>query len=196
MTELWQLGALEIADAIRTGEATSRDVLDALLARVDAVNGDLNAVVALIGDEAFAAADAADAAVANGDHLGPLHGVPISVKENIDVAGFATTQGIVAFAHAIASGAGDGLTATTARLLAPEAGGCGPPRRIPSDAEVWAGIFSIMGGIPPRPRNGKNPAQTSDPSRTRQQHPLQVQCACTWRRQPTHQRLNRAWQVP
>jgi len=102
MSELWQLGALDIASAIRKGETSSREVLDALLARVDAVNGDLNAVVRLIGDEASAAAAAADAAVANGDEVGPLHGVPISVKENIDIAGFPTTQGVAAFAEMVA----------------------------------------------------------------------------------------------
>lgn len=102
MTELWQLGALQIADAIRMGETSSREVLASLLGRIEAVNGDLNAVVALIGDEAIAAADAADAAVKAGDDVGPLHGVPITVKENIDVAGFATTQGVTAFAELIA----------------------------------------------------------------------------------------------
>ncbi len=69
MTELWQLGALEIADAIRTGTTTSREVLEAHYARIDAVNGDLNAVVARMTDEALAAADRADAAVAAGDEL-------------------------------------------------------------------------------------------------------------------------------
>jgi amidase len=99
--ELWQLGALELADLIRKQETTSREVLDALLARIDAVNGDLNAVVALL-PEAAAVADAADRAIAAGELTGPLHGVPITVKENIDVAGAATTQGVSAFAAAIA----------------------------------------------------------------------------------------------
>jgi amidase len=67
MTELWQLGALELAEKIRTREVSSREVLDAHLARVEAVNGALNAVVRLLTDEATAAADAADAAVAAGD---------------------------------------------------------------------------------------------------------------------------------
>ena len=101
MAALWQLGALELADLIRKQETTSREVLDALLARVDAVNGDLNAVVALLPDAA-AAADAADRAVADGAELGPLHGVPVTVKENIDVAGSATTNGVPAFEHAVA----------------------------------------------------------------------------------------------
>ena len=102
MGELWQLGALEIAAAVRNRQTTSREVLDALVDRIDAVNGDLNAVVALLGDEAVKAAEAADRAVADGELLGPLHGVPITVKENIDVAGWATTQGVPALAEAIA----------------------------------------------------------------------------------------------
>jgi amidase len=101
MGELWQLGALEIAAAVRNGETTSREVLDALVDRIDAVNGDLNAVVALLGDEAVKAADEADRAVADGAPLGPLHGVPITVKENIDVAGWPTTQGVPALAEAV-----------------------------------------------------------------------------------------------
>jgi amidase len=63
----------------------------------------LNAIVRNLGDEARAAADAADAARANGEHLGPLHGVPFTVKENIDLAGSATTWGLTAFAEQIAS---------------------------------------------------------------------------------------------
>jgi amidase len=103
MTELWQLGALEIAEKIRTRDVSSREVLEAQLARVDAVNPRLNAIVRRLDDEALAAADAADAAVVAGDPLGPFHGVPITVKENIDLAGAPTTQGLVALADAVAS---------------------------------------------------------------------------------------------
>ena len=102
MSELWQLGALELADKIRSGETTSRAVVEAHLARVDAVNGDLNAIVRRLDDEALSAADAADAALARGDEVGPFHGVPITVKENIDLAGTPTTQGVAALAEAIA----------------------------------------------------------------------------------------------
>ncbi len=114
MSELWKLSALDLAETIRTGEASSREVLQAHFDRVDAVNGHLNAVVRRLDAEAFAAADAADAAVAAGDELGPLHGVPCSIKENIDVAGTPTTQGVVAFAEAIA----DIDAPTTARMRA------------------------------------------------------------------------------
>ena len=102
MSELWQLGALELAAKIRSGEASSREVVEAHLARVDEVNPQLNAIVRRLDEEALAAADAADAAVADGAELGVFHGVPITVKENIDLAGTPTTQGIAALADAVA----------------------------------------------------------------------------------------------
>jgi amidase len=103
MTELWQLGALELADRIRRREVSSREVVAAHLARVDDCNGALNAIVRVLADEALLAADAADAALAAGDDVGRLHGVPCTVKENIDVAGTPTTQGVKALADAVAT---------------------------------------------------------------------------------------------
>ncbi len=103
MAELWQLGAGELANSIATGATTSRAVVEAHLARIDAVDGYLNAVVRRLDDDALAAADEADAAVAAGGPLGPLHGVPITVKENIDLAGSPTTQGLPVLAEAIAT---------------------------------------------------------------------------------------------
>lgn len=103
VSELWQLGAMELAAAIAAGETTSRAVVEAHLGRIDTVNGHLNAVVRRLDDDALAAADAADAAVAAGDDLGPFHGVPITVKENIDLAGTPTTQGVPMLADARAS---------------------------------------------------------------------------------------------
>ncbi|MDJ0770539.1 MAG: amidase [Ilumatobacter sp.] len=102
MSELWQLGALELAAKIRSGEVSCRAVMEAHLARTDDVNPHLNAVVRRLDDEALAAADAADAALAHDEAVGPLHGVPCTVKENIDVAGTPTTQGIPALAEAVA----------------------------------------------------------------------------------------------
>ena len=96
--DLWRAGAGELAAAIRRGEVSSLDVVESHLARVEAVNGHLNAVVRVLADEARAAAQAADEAVAAGAELGPLHGVPISVKDNIAVAGTPTTNGVPAFA--------------------------------------------------------------------------------------------------
>jgi amidase len=103
MTELWRRGALELAAIIRSGEASSREVVQAHLDRIGAVNPALNAIVRLLPEQALAAADLADQALANGGELGPLHGVPCTVKENIDVAGTPTTQAIPALAEAVAS---------------------------------------------------------------------------------------------
>jgi amidase len=100
--ELWQSSAAELAAMIRGREVSSREVIQAHLDRVEAVNPDLNAIVRLLSDQALAAADAADRAVADGAELGPLHGVPFTVKENIDLAGTPTTQGVPALAEAVA----------------------------------------------------------------------------------------------
>ena len=102
MSELWRKSAVELAAMIRGREASSREVVQAHLDRVDAVNPQLNAVVRLLPDQALAAADAADRAAADGAGLGPLHGVPFTVKENIDLAGTPTTQAVPALAEAVA----------------------------------------------------------------------------------------------
>jgi amidase len=91
--ELWQESASSLAVMIRDGSVTSREVVEAHLGRIDAVNSSLNAVVEVRPDEVLREADAADAALQGGGPLGPLHGVPFTVKTNIDVAGYATTEG-------------------------------------------------------------------------------------------------------
>jgi amidase len=100
--ELWRYGAVELAAMIRGREVSSREVVQAHLDRVEAVNPYLNAIVRLLPDQALAAAEAADRAVADGAGLGPLHGVPVTVKENIDLAGTPTTQAVPALAEAVA----------------------------------------------------------------------------------------------
>jgi len=100
--ELWRKGALELAGMIARREVSSREVVAAHLARVDQVNPRLNAIVRRLDDTALAAADAADRAVAEGGPLGLLHGVPVTVKENIDLAGTPTTQAVPALAEAVA----------------------------------------------------------------------------------------------
>ena len=102
MAELWQLPAAEIAYAVRTGQASAREVIDAHIARIEAVEPHLNAFAELYAEEARASADAADRARAAGAALGPLHGVPTQIKVNTDEAGHATTNGIPAFAERIA----------------------------------------------------------------------------------------------
>ena len=95
--ELWHMGAAELAALIKKHEVSSREVVDAHLARIEEVNPAVNAITVTLADSARAASDAADAAFAAGQPIGPLHGVPFTVKENIDLAGSATTQGLVAF---------------------------------------------------------------------------------------------------
>lgn len=99
--ELWTRAANQLAAMIAGGETSSREVVDAHLARIDEVNGDLNAVVRVLTDGARAGADAADAAVAAGEPLGPFHGVPITIKENLDCTCSPTTQGVPAMAEAM-----------------------------------------------------------------------------------------------
>src|SRR5215469_10168831 len=88
---------------VRGREVSSREVVQAHLDRVEAVNPHVNAIVRLLPEQALAAASEADRLAALGTWLGPLHGVPFTVKENIDVAGTPTTHGVPALAEAIAS---------------------------------------------------------------------------------------------
>lgn len=99
--ELWRKSAVELARDIRERRVSSQEVIEAHLDRIAEVNPQVNAVVRVLGDQARAAAIEADVAIARGDFLGALHGVPITVKENIDMAGLPTTQGIPALAEAI-----------------------------------------------------------------------------------------------
>ena len=96
--ELWRRSATDLAEMIRSGETSSREVVEAHLDRIDAVNGELNAITVVLADSALAAADEADRAATT---VGPLHGVPFTIKENIDCVGSATTQGLTALAEAV-----------------------------------------------------------------------------------------------
>jgi len=100
--ELWRWDAVDMASAIRDRAVSSVEVVTASLDRLDAVNPRINAIVSDMRDEALAAAAAADAAVARGDPLDLLHGVPVTTKVTEDQAGHATTWGVVAFKDNIA----------------------------------------------------------------------------------------------
>ena len=101
MDELWRLDAGELAAMIAKREVSSAEVVDAHLARIDAVNPRLNALTQVLADEARAGAAAADRAVAAGELLGPLHGVPFTVKQNLDQVGCATNWGVPALVEAV-----------------------------------------------------------------------------------------------
>lgn len=103
MSDLWRLGAVELAKLIRDGQVSARDAVRSCLDRADAVNPKLNAVVDVMADEALAAADAADRVQADGGATGALHGVPVTVKVNVDTKGRANTNGVVALQNNIAS---------------------------------------------------------------------------------------------
>lgn len=152
MSELWRRSALELAALIRTGEVSSRQVVAAHLDRIDAVNPHLNAIVHRLDDAALAAADGADAARAAGEVLGTWHGVPITVKENIDLAGTPTTQGMPAFADAFA----DRDAPTVARMRA--AGAIPIARTNMPDAGLRIHTDSSLHGLT---RNPWNPSVTA-----------------------------------
>jgi amidase len=85
---------VELARAIRGREISARELLDRFAARVEARNPALNAVVALDLDRARAAAARADDQTARGDVTGPLHGIPMTVKDVFETAGLVTTGGV------------------------------------------------------------------------------------------------------
>jgi aspartyl-tRNA(Asn)/glutamyl-tRNA(Gln) amidotransferase subunit A len=93
MSELWQVSAAELAGRIRRREVSPVEVVDAVLGRIAALQPKLNAFITVCADEARAAARGAEAAVIRGDALGPLHGVPFSVKDLVNTGGVRTTFG-------------------------------------------------------------------------------------------------------
>ena len=99
MSELWKRSARELAAGIAGGALSAAEVMDAHLGRIAAVNPRVNAIVTLDEAAARAAAAEADRAVARGDALAPLHGLPIAVKDLEDTAGMRTTYGSTIFAE-------------------------------------------------------------------------------------------------
>src|ERR1700742_1846305 len=90
--------ATALANLIADKQVSSREVVQAHLDRIADINPKVNAIVTLLADDALRTADAADAAVASGAELGPLHGVPVTVKDSIDTAGVLTQGGTNVFA--------------------------------------------------------------------------------------------------
>ena len=89
--ELWSFGATRLGEAYRRREVSPVEVLDAVLARCEAVNPRLNAIVTLDAEGAGRAARASAARWRKGEPLGLLDGVPLTVKDNIPVRGLRTT---------------------------------------------------------------------------------------------------------
>lgn len=93
MSDLSLRGACELAALIRKREISSRELTDHYLSRIDELNPKLNAVVTLDSDRARKRAGEADKALARGESWGPLHGLPITVKDTFETAGIRTTAG-------------------------------------------------------------------------------------------------------
>jgi amidase len=93
VSELAYVTAIDLAQKIRQRELSSREALDYFLARVAKLDPRINSVVTIDAKRARAEADAADAALARGETCGPLHGVPMTVKDSFQTAGMRTTSG-------------------------------------------------------------------------------------------------------
>src|ERR1700733_12802457 len=94
MEDLWRLSATDIAALIRSKKVSAKQAASAALARLDPVNPSINAVVDHRPEDVLAQAGAVDAAIARNEDVGPLAGVPVTVKGNIDQEGFTNTNGL------------------------------------------------------------------------------------------------------
>jgi amidase len=102
--EIWQWSAQHTAQAIRNGEISCREAVGAAVERLHECNPAINAVTYDLSEQALAEAERADQALAAGDPCGPLHGVPVTIKENADQEGLPNPNGVAAFAELIAPG--------------------------------------------------------------------------------------------
>lgn len=93
MSDLWRLSASEVARLVKTRKVSAHEVADAALERLDSVNPRINAIVDCRPEDVRKQADRVDGILAQGKDPGPMAGVMVTVKINIDQAGFATTDG-------------------------------------------------------------------------------------------------------
>ena len=94
MEDVWRLPALELASLVRAKKVSAKEAASAALARLDAVNPKVNAVVDHRAEDVLAQATLIDGKIARGEDAGPLAGVPVTIKANIDQQGFANTNGL------------------------------------------------------------------------------------------------------
>jgi aspartyl-tRNA(Asn)/glutamyl-tRNA(Gln) amidotransferase subunit A len=99
MTDLCWLPAIEAAALIKTKKLSPREYVDAILDRIDALQPHLNCFATVTAEKAREAADEAEKAVMRGERLGPLHGVPVNIKDLFDTAGVTTAHGSAIFAN-------------------------------------------------------------------------------------------------
>jgi amidase len=103
MDDLWRLPAKDLASLITSKKVSAKEAATSALARLDAVNPKINAVIEHRPDDVLKQAATVDAAIARGEQVGALAGVPVTVKVNIDQEGFATTNGLKLQRDAIAA---------------------------------------------------------------------------------------------
>jgi amidase len=101
-TDIWRLSATDLTTLTRRGDLSATEAVRASIERMDEVNPHLNAVVEDLREQALERAEALDNARAGGKPTGPLHGVPVTIKVNVDQKGHATTNGVVALKDVIA----------------------------------------------------------------------------------------------
>jgi amidase len=94
MEDLWRLPATDVAAAVKSKKVSATEVAKSALARLDAVNPAINAVVDHRPEDVLAQAASIDAAITRNEPMGPLAGVPVTVKANIDQEGYANTNGL------------------------------------------------------------------------------------------------------
>ena len=139
--------ATELATLIRTKQVSSREVVQAHLDRIAAVNPKINAIVTLLAEQALNGADAADAAVAKGAELGPFHGVPFTIKDAVDTAGVLTQRGTKIFAGNIPSK--DATVVTRFK----EAGGIPLAKTNLPEFSCWQETDNLVTGLTRNPWN-------------------------------------------
>lgn len=98
----WQLTASEVVKATHSGELSATEVVQSTVERMNTVNGGLNAIVEPLAEQAMLRAGELDQQQATGTAAGPLHGVPVTIKINVDQKGHATSNGIPALKDLIA----------------------------------------------------------------------------------------------
>ena len=152
MTDLALRSATELTALLRQGDVGARELLDHYLARVERLNPDLNAVVTLDVATARKAADAADAARVRGAALGPLHGLPMTIKDTLETAGLRTTAGAPIFAEHVPSE--DATVVARARAAGAVIFGKTNTPAFAADVQTYNPVFGVT-------RNPWNGARTS-----------------------------------
>ena len=91
---LWQLGAIETAELISKKDVSTREVIKNHLERLTEVNPKINAITRSLNDEAMEMAVLADEKISRNEQIGSLHGVPVTIKDNVDITGQSSPNGV------------------------------------------------------------------------------------------------------